>query len=109
MKKNEVQKQTKDYVGIVKVGKPVADGKGTSYTVCDDLEVTIFEGENSDTAYVTLFGAVKITCKIREGKKGAFLSLPSFKGSDGEYKDLVKIFSKEIWTDINGLLGAIYQ
>lgn len=108
MKKNEAQKQTKDFAAIVKAGKPVADGKGTAYTVCDDMEIAIFEGDNSDTAYVTLFSAVKITCKIRNGKNGAFISLPSFKGSDGEYKDLVKIFSKEIWEDINGLLKALY-
>lgn len=108
MKKNEAKKQTKDFAGIVKAGKPIADGKGTAYVVSEAVEVAIFEGENSDTAYLTLYDAVKITCKIRNGKNGAFISLPSFKCSDGDYKELVKIFSKSIWEDINGLLKALY-
>lgn len=72
------------------------------------IDMCYRQGSN-DTAQLNLFG-ICIRCRVVEDKKNKrfFLALPSYKAGNGDYKDLVTIYNKEMHTVIRQLLDEIY-
>lgn len=76
--------------------------------VVPSVTLTIYPTDMEwDNAILNLYG-VSIRCVIRGGKNGMFLSLPSQKGKDGNYYDLVKVYDKGFYSLVNEVLAAYY-
>lgn len=58
--------------------------------------------------YLTLNDAITIQVHLIEGKKGSFISWPSYKTSDGDYKSLV-YWDESIEKEMDKLIEAIEE
>ena len=66
------------------------------YVVLDKVNVSrarVIETKNGDLVLFTLMinGVYINNCKVVSGKNGDFISFPQYKGSDGEYYNVVYI------------------
>lgn len=84
-------------------GKRVTD-KVTLYPLATGVTLSIVEGNETDFGSLTFFG-VRINVAYRMGKNGVFISYPQYKTKDGEYKDHVTSYNK----DLNALVRAIIE
>ena len=72
------------------------------------LTLKIYEGKEYDSGYLGYYDmSVHIT--IRQGKNGAFISFPSYKMKNGDYKEYVTLFSKEDWKALKDFLEENYK
>lgn len=92
------------------LGNAKVVGKGrTAYPLRGGVTLTIQETEhNFDLAHLNIYG-LDVSCFVRTGKNGAFLSYPSHKEKDGEYKEDVICYSKSLNTAIKDLLSRLYK
>lgn len=86
----------------------------TRYIMGEGLSLDIVETD-SDTDYGSLnvYGVVvKVTYRtIKNGERAGrvFASMPSVKGKDGSYNNLVTVYNKDIVMAINRVLGHHYN
>lgn len=75
----------------------------------ETVTLTIYPSDkDTDNAILNLFN-FSIRGVIRSGKSGFFLSLPSYKGSDGKYYDHVTVYDKNFHETVKGVLAAFYK
>lgn len=84
-------------------GKHATD-KVTLYPLAPGVTLSIVEGNETDYGSLTFFG-VRINLAYRMGKNGVFVSYPQYKTQNGEYKDHVTSYNK----DLNALVRAIIE
>ena len=60
--------------------------------VIDGVSVKLSKG---DFFSLSWFGAVIHGCAVRTGRNGAFISWPSFKGSDGQYVKRAYVYAEK--------------
>lgn len=53
---------------------------------------------------LTIAGCFVIYISVYEGKNGYFISYPNYKGSDGEYHDLVYCFDRDVIEGLSDLI-----
>ena len=80
----------------------------------DDVTIRLYK---SDKGYSAYYGTLSIDTadgdplavriNVIDGKKGLFVSFPSYKDEDGEYVDLVYPTSKELRDKINQLAADV--
>lgn len=73
--------------------------------VIDGVHIKLSKG---DFFSLNWFGAVIHGCALRTGRNGAFISWPSFKGSDGQYVKRAYVYA-ERGSDDEGILEAVVQ
>lgn len=90
--------------------------KKTAYreVTSDDLTMRLYPSDKGNADYYgtlsvdTASGSpLAIKINVYDGKKGIFVSFPSYKSSDGEYVDLVYPTSKELRDTINELAAEV--
>lgn len=59
--------------------------------VIDGVSIKLSKG---DFFSLSWFGAVIHGCAVRDGRNGAFISWPSFKGSDGQYVKRAYVYAE---------------
>lgn len=59
--------------------------------VIDGVSIKLSKG---DFFSLSWFGAVIHGCAIRDGRNGAFISWPSFKGADGQYVKRAYVYAE---------------
>lgn len=68
------------------------------------------DGAQKASATVNINGAFAIRgIKIMEGTKGLFVSMPSYKAGNGEYKDICFPCTKESRADFDKMVLAAYE
>ena len=68
------------------------------------------EGSCKATASVNVYGDFAVRgIKIMEGSKGLFISMPSYKAGNGEYKDICFPCTKEAKADFDQKVLAAYH
>ncbi|WP_166083216.1 SpoVG family protein [Erysipelothrix anatis] len=68
------------------------------------------EGSCKATASVNVYGDFAVRgIKIMEGSKGLFVSMPSYKAGNGEYKDICFPCTKEAKTEFDKTVLDAYQ
>ena len=77
----------------------------------NSIRVTLLDKENvRGIASVKVMDAIFVTgLRIIDGKKGLFVSMPSKKEMNGEYKDICFPASKEIRDDLQAKFLEVYQ
>jgi len=68
------------------------------------------EGSCKATASVNIYGDFAVRgIKIMEGSKGLFISMPSYKAGNGEYKDICFPCTKEAKAEFDKAVIGAYQ
>lgn len=68
------------------------------------------EGSVKATASANLDDCFAVkNIRVVEGKNGLFVSMPSYKGTDGEYHDLCFPTTPELRKQINGAVAEAYK
>ena len=82
---------------------------GNGKELLPPVTLTIYLSDNDwDNALLNLFG-VSIRCTVRSSKNGMFLSLPSQKGKDGNYYDIVTVYDKDFHAVGKEVLNGYYS
>lgn len=82
----------------------------TRYPVAPGVTLAIFNSDRDDYDFGSLnvYG-LSVDITIRSGKKGMFISYPSYKNKDGEYKNLVSNFSKSFNEILASVVNKHYE
>lgn len=93
---------------------PDTPEKAQEQTSRSTLDVRIHsirpEGNIRATASVNINGDFAIrNVKVMDGSKGLFISMPSYKNANGEYKDICFPITKESREQLNNAVFAAYE
>lgn len=78
--------------------------------IADGITLDLYDrGAKGVNAKITLCDAFVIYARVVGGKKGLFLSYPSFKTKNGDYVNQAFCFDTEINKSINEVLNAFFE
>ena len=78
--------------------------------IADGITLDLYDrGQKGVSAKITLCDAFVIYARVVEGKKGPFISYPSFKTKNGDYVNQVFCFDTEINKSINEALNVFFE
>jgi len=71
----------------------------------NNIEISLYMNDDSISAKLTFCDCFVCYARVIKGKNGYFLSMPSYKTKDGEYKSQAFFFDKDILAAVNAFLN----